>query len=67
MSKDPPTKQVGFRFPVDLVERIDAYADKLSRDLPGLKFTRADAVRVLLERGLIEVGLGPTTVEGTDD
>ena len=50
------TKQVGFRFPSDLIKRLDAFADKLGRDLPGLKFTRADAVRVLVEKGLAEAG-----------
>lgn len=50
------TKQVGFRFQVDLVERIDAYAKKVRADLPGLTFTRADAARVLLEKALIAEG-----------
>ncbi len=50
-------RQVGFRFPIDLIERLDAYAEQMGKEMPGLKFTRADAVRVLLERGLAEAGL----------
>jgi antitoxin component of RelBE/YafQ-DinJ toxin-antitoxin module len=50
-------RQVGFRFDEDLVERIDAYAQKMAREMPGLTFTRADAVRVLLEKALADAGL----------
>jgi len=38
--------QCAFRFPADLVARLDAYAAKLSRDGNGIAVTRADAVRV---------------------
>lgn len=51
------TKQVGFRFTESLLRRVDAYAEKMSKEMPGLKFSRADAVRVLVERGLIEAGI----------
>ena len=51
-------KQVAFRFPAELVERLDRYAQRMGAEMPGLKFSRADAVRVLLERGLEETGLG---------
>ena len=43
-------RQVGFRFPVDLIERLDAYAEQMGRVMPGVKFTRADAVKALLEK-----------------
>lgn len=47
-----PTKQVAFRLPESLVERLDGYAAELSRAQPGIEFTRADAVRLLLTRAL---------------
>lgn len=47
------TRQVAFRFPESLIERIDAYAKQMEEQMPGLRFTRADAVRVLIEKGLI--------------
>lgn len=53
-----PTKQVAFRLPESLVERLDAYAEELSRAQPGIAFTRADAVRVLLTRALEGVEKG---------
>jgi len=36
----------------ELLKRIDAYAERVEGNTPGLKLTRADAVRVLLVRGL---------------
>lgn len=51
------TKQLGIRVPESLIRRLDLYAQKMSEQMPGLKFTRADAVRVLLERGLAETGV----------
>jgi hypothetical protein len=47
-----PTKQVAFRLPESLVKRIDGFAATLSRAQPGIEFTRADAVRLLLTRAL---------------
>lgn len=46
------TKQVAFRLPESLVARLDAYAEQLSIAQPGIAFTRADAVRLLLTRAL---------------
>jgi hypothetical protein len=46
------TKQVAFRLPESLVKRLDDYAEELAHAQPGLTFTRADAVRVLLVRAL---------------
>jgi hypothetical protein len=51
------TKQAAFRFPLSLLRRLDAYADQMSAQMPGLRFSRADAVRVLLEKGLEEAGV----------
>ena len=47
-----PTVQCAFRLPASLVERLDDYAKRMGDDQPGLTFTRADAVRVLLTRAL---------------
>ena len=55
IEEDPmaePTQQVAFRLPVSLVERLDAYAEHMSKEQPGIDFTRADAVRALLTRAL---------------
>jgi hypothetical protein len=47
-----PTTQVAFRLADRLIARVDRYAKKLSKEHPGLQFTRADAVRDLLTRAL---------------
>ena len=47
-----PTKQVAFRFPVKLLKELDAYAERLKKEQPGLNITRADAVRLLLTKAL---------------
>jgi hypothetical protein len=47
--------QVGFRFSLELVEKLDAYTAKLSQETPGAKFTRADAARILITKGLEEL------------
>jgi hypothetical protein len=47
---------VAFRFPDGLVTRLDAYAAKMEAEMLGLRFSRADAARVLLEKGLAEAG-----------
>ena len=48
------TTQVAFRLPNDLLQRVDAYADQMRRDVPGMNASRADAVRVLLNKALEE-------------
>ena len=47
-----PTTQIGVRLPNELLDKLDAYAKQLTKDNPGMKFTRADAERILLTRGL---------------
>lgn len=47
-----PTVQVAFRLPESLVERLDTFVERQREALPGLNFTRADAARILLMRGL---------------
>ncbi len=54
-----PTVQCAFRLPASLVERLDAYAETMGADQPGLTFTRADAVRTLLTRALDSVPRKP--------
>jgi hypothetical protein len=49
------TTLVAFRLENELLKRIDAYAKQLESEKPGLKLARADAVRVLLLRGLEEL------------
>ncbi len=48
------TQQVAFRLPADLVKRLDRHAKRLEEASPGMTFTRADVVRVLLTKGLDE-------------
>jgi hypothetical protein len=50
-------EQIAVRLPGGLLMRLDAYKDRVKADLPGVEFTRADAVRVLLERALTAEGL----------
>lgn len=45
---------LGFRLPLSLIERIDAFAESLQ--LPGQRVSRTDAIRILLERGLSAAG-----------
>jgi hypothetical protein len=50
MSDD--TKQVTFRLSTDLLDRLSRYAELLSQRTPGLKASRVDALRILVERAL---------------
>ena len=49
------TQQTGFRLPIELVERLDAYAEQLRKEQPGMTIRRADVVRLLLTRALDEL------------
>ena len=58
MTKDDDEREqvrVAFRWDARLVDRIDAYAERVRADMPGLAFTRTEAVRVLLEKALATV------------
>lgn len=46
------TKQTAFRLPVSLLARLDAYAEQMATEHPGMTFSRADALRVLLTLAL---------------
>lgn len=48
-------KQVAFRFPEDLVERIDKHVERMRAAAPGVNLGRADAVRSLLTLALDQV------------
>ena len=48
------TKQVTFRLETDLLDRLASYAEQLNRKNPGLKASRVDALRILLERALAQ-------------
>lgn len=48
-------RQVAFRLPSELVDRLDEHAEHLRRESPGVRITRADVVRLLLTRALDEV------------
>ena len=47
--------QTAFRLPDELIERIDAHARRMAETMPGVTFTRADAVRALLTIALDQV------------
>jgi hypothetical protein len=44
--------QLVVRLPAALVERVDQFAEHMRAELPGTRFARAEAVRVLLTRAL---------------
>lgn len=52
MKQAAPTVQTAFRLPVELVERLDAYAEHMREKNPGLLLSRADVVRNLLYQAL---------------
>lgn len=49
------TTQVAFRFSDRLIRRLDAHAKRLAKGQRGVEYTRADAVRDLLEQALDQV------------
>ena len=51
MAKEPTT-QVAFRLPDSLIARLDRHVERMTKEHPGLDFSRADAVRSLLTRAL---------------
>jgi hypothetical protein len=50
--KKEHTVQVAFRLPASLLDRLDRHAERMCRDVPGLDFTRVDALRTLLTTAL---------------
>jgi hypothetical protein len=49
---DANDSQLVVRLPSYLVGRVDAFAERMRAQLPGTRFARAEAVRVLLMRAL---------------
>lgn len=47
-----PTTQVAFRLDDEVVKRIDEYAKRLASKTPGIEYSRSDAARALIVRGL---------------
>jgi hypothetical protein len=50
--KQPSMQVQAFRLSVDLMKRLDRHAERLRAEHPGLKVTRADALRLLLNEAL---------------
>ena len=48
-------KPIFVRLPDELVMALDQYAAELADERPGMKASRADAIRVLLHKGLATV------------
>lgn len=46
------TRQVAFRLPADLADRLDETADAWRAALPGIRVTRTDVARIAMEAGL---------------
>jgi hypothetical protein len=51
-SRGTNDSQLVVRLPGSLVGRVDAFAERMRVELPGVRFARAEAVRVLLTRAL---------------
>jgi predicted DNA-binding protein len=45
-------RQTGLRLPEELLERVDAFAERLQKERPGLEVNRASAIRMLVTMGL---------------
>lgn len=52
MPKPTPMAVIPFRLPAALVRRLDRHAARLRQEQPGLRVTRADALRLLLTEAL---------------
>jgi hypothetical protein len=52
LSRGANDSQLVVRLPASLVDRVDGFAEHMRSELPGVRFARAEAVRVLLTRAL---------------
>lgn len=43
---------IAFRVGVDVLAKIDKYAERFEREHPGMKVSRSAAIRALIEKGL---------------
>ena len=50
-------KQAGFRLPVELLDLLDQYTERVAAERPGVTYSRSDAVRELLYQGLAQAGI----------
>jgi len=57
------TEQVAFRLPKPLIKKLDAYAERMAKDQPGMNVTRTDVVRILLTRALDAKEAKPNTAK----
>lgn len=44
--------QVTIRFPLDVLKKLDAMAKRLSKEQPGVRFTRAAVIRMLVMKNV---------------
>jgi hypothetical protein len=54
-TRDLASVHVTCRMPAELIERVDQHVVKMSERQPGVIFTRTDALRVLVARGLDDI------------
>jgi hypothetical protein len=55
MAEDAKDVQLVVRLPKSLLDRLDAHAERLRREMPGPSWKRSDVVRLLLTKALEEV------------
>lgn len=56
--KDVTMQPVSLRLPAALIAEVDACAERLQAETPLLEVNRTDALRYLIQLGLIEFGRG---------
>lgn len=61
VTKNTRMEVYAFKLPADLVERLDAHATRLRDESPGVRITRADALRTLLISALDSVESKPSS------
>jgi hypothetical protein len=64
MTDDTNDEQMVVRLPAALLERVDAYAGRLRREMPGPSWKRSDVVRLLLARALDAIEPDPKVGAG---
>jgi hypothetical protein len=52
MADEAKGEQLVVRLPGSLLERLDAYAERMRREMPGPAWKRSDVVRLLLAKAL---------------
>jgi metal-responsive CopG/Arc/MetJ family transcriptional regulator len=52
MGDETKDEQIVVRLPGSLLERLDAYAERMRREMPGPAWKRSDVVRMLLAKAL---------------